>query len=298
MTEITGTRAGGSRWALRAALFLALALVAAGGAAFLLTRWVNARTAAVRVPTAKVVAAAAELPVGTRLAREHLAVVDWPASSRPGSVVADPAGVEGQIVAARIFKGEPILPEKLVSGKNGSGLAALLPEGARAMSVRVDDVVGVAGFIHPGDFVDVVVTMHADDSGGPSTAKIILQGIKVLAVGKQVDAQARDRDEGPATVATLQVNGSQAERLALAAAEGKLLLALRGAADSGIVETRGVGPRALLGGPEPRAEPAPPPRVIVMRPREAPKPEKEMVEILRGDLYERRGFEKRKEGSP
>jgi pilus assembly protein CpaB len=292
-------------------MYLGLALVAAGAAALLLTRWVNARTAMARIPTAKVVVASVDLPIGTRVAKEHLDAVDWPLASRPSAAIAEPGPAVGQIVAARIFKGEPVLPEKLVSGNAGSGLAALLPEGARAVSVRVDDVVGVAGFIHPGDTVDVIVTMRPSEGTGSNfTSKIILQNIKVLAVGKEVDGQARGGDKViPATVATLQVDSAEAEKLALAASKGQLLLALRSGADDETVATRGVVPSALLAGAEaapavtpPHAKPEPTHharskvRVAAKQPS-APNPEKQVVEIMRGDLFERRGFEKR-EGTP
>src|SRR6266496_4022941 len=300
-------RTGGSRSAIRAAVYLGLAGVAAGAAALLVTSWVNARTAMARVPTAKVVVAAIDLPVGTRVAKEHLEAVDWPLASRPSSALAEPSAAVGQIVAARIFKGEPVLPEKLVSGNAGSGLAALLPDGARAVSVRVDDVVGVAGFIHPGDFVDVIVTMRpTEGSGSNFTSKIILQNIKVLAVGKEVDGQPRGGDKViAATVATLQVDSAEAEKLALAAAKGQLLLALRSGADDETLATHGVAPPALLAGSDTEsqaAKPEPPhhgrarPHVTVKQ-AEAPRPEKQVVEIMRGDLFERRGFEK-KDGTP
>jgi pilus assembly protein CpaB len=315
MADGVGNGKGASRWVVRAALFLALALVAAGGAALLLTRWVNQRIALARVPTEKVVVATVDLPVGTRLTSDQLEAVDWPMATRPSSATADPAPLAGQIVATHIFKGEAVLPDKLVSGTVG-GLAALLPEGGRAISVRVDDVVGVAGFIHPGDLVDVIVTMRADDSiGVPFTSKIILQGIKVLAVGKEVDARARQGDKVlPATVATLQVDSAQAEMLALAATKGQLLLALRSSTDTGEVATTGVVPRTLLAAVEPPAPPksaepapapapapatarrrAPAPRPAVQPSQPEPRADKKVVEILRGDLFERRNFDKKEE---
>ncbi len=301
--------AGSPRFAIRAIVFLSLALLAAGAAALLLTRWVNARTAIARVPTGTVVVAAMDLPVGTRLSKEHLGTVEWPLASRPSSALASSGPAEGQIVAAHIFKGEPVLPERLVSGNKGSGLAALLPDGARAVSVRVDDVVGVAGFVHPGDFVDVIVTMRPSDAPGSNfTSKTILQNLKVLAVGKEVEGQTRSGDKViSVTVATLQVDNAQAEMLALAASKGQLLLALRSGADDEIVATRGIVPQRLLAGAEP-PEPAvvkleaPPPRrgrvrvAPVAKPPAVVQPEKQVVEIMRGDLFERRGFEKK--GTP
>jgi len=313
---------GSSRWAIRGVVLLALAVGAAGSAALLLTRWVDTQIAIARVPTESVVVAATDLPVGTRITLEQLQTVDWPAASRPASALADPASLQGQIVSVHIYKGEAVLPGKLVSAKAGGDLSALLPEGARAVSVRVDDVVGVAGFVHPGDSVDVIVTLRPEGgSSSPFTSKIILQDIRVLAVGKEVDARARGGDKAsPATVATLQVDSVQAERLALAASRGQLLLALRNAADTQLVQTRGIVPSALLASGEPApavvekvAEPPPAvrthviTRVVVKEPpkpepkpevKPAPKPEKEVVEILRGDLFERRNFEKSTEASP
>ena len=308
MATIENKIAGSPRLAVRAIVFLSLALLAAGAAALLLTKWVNTRTAIARVPTGTVIVAAIDLPVGTRLAKEHLASVEWPLASRPASALAEPGPAEGQIVAIRIFKGEPVLPEKLVSGNRGSGLAALLPDGARAISVRVDDVVGVAGFVHPGDFVDVIVTMRPNDNAGSSfTSQTILQNLKVLAVGKEVEGQTKPGEKViSVTVATLQVDNEQAEMLALAASKGQLLLALRSGADAEIVATRGIVPQRLLAGTEPPEPPVvkaevPPrrerPRArAAAKPPEPAQPEKQVVEIMRGDLFERRGFEKK--GTP
>ena len=100
-------------------------------------------------------------------------------------------------------------------------MSALLPPGMRAAAVRVDDVVGVAGFIHPGDTVDVIATMR-HESGNSTSAKVILQRIKVLAVGKELDQRSKSQDKVvQATVATLMVDAEESERLALAAAQGR-----------------------------------------------------------------------------
>jgi pilus assembly protein CpaB len=295
------------RSALRAVAFIGLAVLTAIGTALLLTRWVNARTATAHVPTARVVIAAADLPVGAELKPEDLAVIEWPLASRPPSAQEDPTALVKRVVATHLFKGEVVLPEKLAAPGSGSGLAALLVEGMRAVAVRVDDVVGVAGFVHPGDFVDVIVTMQ--ENGAP-TSKTILQNIKVLAVGKQTDPRQHEREKVSATVATLMVDSGDAERLALGASKGQLLLALRGAADSAVVQTAGVAPHALLGAPAaPRTEPpapAPEPpkeRARVARkaapppaPHAAPPPpasDPHVVEILRGDRFERRDFDKK-----
>ncbi len=200
-----------------------------------------------------------------------------------------------------ITRGEAVLPTKLAAAGARSGLATLLPGGMRAVAVRVDDVVGVAGFLHPGDRVDVIVTMQPRD-GAPFTSKIVLQNVKVLAVGQHLELRGKDAEKAnPVTVATLKVTGDESERLALSASKGQLLLTLRALGDEELVETRGVIPPVLYAGassPEPQhAAPAP----VASKPRTrgpkavaAPKPpekEKQVVEILRGDLYEKRNFD-------
>jgi pilus assembly protein CpaB len=304
---------------LRALLFLVGATAAALFTAALLTRYMDTRIAAVRVPTVKVVVASSQLDIATPLQADVLTTIDWPRASVPAGTFSDPKELLGKVVNSNIAKGEAILASKVASGDPGSSaLASVLTPGMRAVSVRVDDVVGVAGFIHPGDHVDVIVTMSGPDANTP-TSKIILQDIKVLAVGKEPDLHATQPRSGPATVATLMVDSEQTERLALAASKGQLLLALRGNVDSDVVVTQGVGPLALVGGP-PQHKPEPPPpepvhekekvrRVVAVRPpTQAPVPvtspspppqrESKMVEILRGDLFEKRDFQNQKESNP
>lgn len=287
VTALRKAADAGRRTGLRAALFLAVALAAAVASALLLTRYMEARTAAARIPTAKVVVAEVALPVGTELRAENLRIVDWPVDSRPEGTFEDPAPLVGKVVASRLVRFEPILAGKLAGG-SGGGLAALLPPGMRAAAVRVDDVVGVAGFIHPGDNVDVIVTIRQDGGVNVTSSRVILQNIRVLAVGKELDTRTKGDKVVPATVATLMVEPDDSERLALAATQGKILLTLRSAQDVALVATTGVSPSALLGAakapqvavraPARRAEPAP-----------AAKPG-EVVEILRGDLFEKRNF--------
>lgn len=286
------------RSGLRAALFLALALVAAVGSALLLTRYMDSRLAAARVPTEKVVVAEVDLPVGSELRAEHLRAVDWPLASRPEGSIKDPAELVGKVVASPVYRQEPVLAVRLAGGPGG-GLSAMLAPGTRAVAVRVDDVVGVAGFIHPGDSVDVIATLRSD-SGNLTSSKVILQAIKVLAVGKELDQRVKGADKVvQATVATLQVDASQSERLALAATQGKLLLTLRSQADVEVVATPGMTAAALMAlpAPAPVAPPmrptAAPARARVAEAPRAPARQPETVEILRGELFERRNFEPR-----
>jgi pilus assembly protein CpaB len=279
----------------RALLFLAAAALAAVGAAVLLTRYMDARVAAVRVPTEKVVIAAVDLPVATPLKPGHLAVVDWPIASLPEGRASDPAALVGKVVSVAVAKGEPLLASKIAgAGASGaSALATVQPTGVRAGSVRVDDVVGVAGFIHPGDRVDVIVTMVPNEGTPTPVSKVVLQNIKVLAVGKELESKHRDPQATvSATVATLMVSAAQSERLALAAVRGQLLLALRSAVDAEEVETPGVSPSSLYNLPS-RHEPLV--KTVARAVKRPPAPATEpvpAVEIMRGDLFEKRNFRK------
>jgi pilus assembly protein CpaB len=231
--------------------------------------------------------------------------VPWPAGTLPEGAFADPRELVGRVLLSKLVKNEAVLASKLLSRDSGSGLAALLPENTRAVAVRVDDVVGVAGFVHPDDHVDVIVTMRPE-RGGETISRVVLQNLRVLAVGQdlQLDAEKRNRAV-PVTVATLQVTIEESEMLALATTQGRLLLSLRPWADRAQVATVGVGPTQLLGsGRPPDSEHAPVspkgherslargaaplPVQTAMLP---PPPSNDTVEILRGDRFEQRKFE-------
>jgi pilus assembly protein CpaB len=295
----------GKRSGLRALVFLVFAGVAALGTALMLTRYLDARTAAVRVPTTNVVVAKLDIPLATALRLESLAVVEWPTASLPDRAVSDPAKLVGRVATTPILKGEAILEAKLASSEAGAGLAALLPAGMRAVAVRVDDVVGVAGFVHPGDHVDVIVTMKPSEGGqSPPVSKIFLQSIRVLAVGKDVQGARGETKAIAATVATLMVDSEQSEKLALAAAKGQLLLALRSRVDVADVVTAGVIPPDLLSGADGAravvSNVSTGTTTTVRRPAvrrvAAPQPqsvaERQTVEVIRGDLFEKRDFNK------
>lgn len=291
----------------RAVALLALAGTAAVLAAMLLTRYMDMRTAGARAATAKVVAAAVDIPATTPIKREWLTVVEWPVSSRPEGVAQDPTTLVDRVPLVTISKGEPVLASKLAEPGVRGGLATLLSEGTRAVAVRVDDVVGVAGFIHPGDRVDVVVTMQPK-SDLPWTSKVILQNVKVLAVGKDVQVKGKDAEKAvSATVATVMVTPEESEILALAATKGKLLLTLRGFGDDEVAETPGSSPLALLANvkrdaPAPSAAPVKPTVARVRKPvpqrrvvasaEPAGTLRRQVVEILRGDKFEQRDFGK------
>jgi pilus assembly protein CpaB len=202
----------------------------------------------IAAPVAKIVVAAVDLPMATRLKADQLKIVDWPLTALPAGAIRDPKEVVDRVLTSHVVSGEPIRPAQLAAKDAGTGLAALIPAHMRAMAVRVDDVVGVAGFIHPDDRVDVIVILRpSKPADAEATSKAILQNVKVLAVGKEIEIadQAR-RQASPATVATLLVNPQQAEKLALAANEGRLVLTLRSWTDVASVATLGSNPSNLL----------------------------------------------------
>jgi pilus assembly protein CpaB len=314
----TGSRRAGSR----AVLFWGVAAIAGLGAALMIARYLDHKTVTVAAPIDKIVVAAIDLPMATRLTQEHLKLVEWPVSALPPGAVKDAKDIVDRVLISHVIAGEPIRAAQLAPKDAGNGLAALIPLHMRAMAVRVDDVVGVAGFIHPDDRVDVIVTMRlTKPADAESTSKVILQNVKVLAVGKEIEIadQAR-RQANPATVATLLVSPDQAEKLALAANEGRLVLTLRSWTDGAAVDTAGMNPSALMADTEAAAvpviaaagavketapDPAPPARTKKRSRRlarlaaaaagdhaQAPA-KKETVEILRGDRFEERKFDKK-----
>lgn len=306
---------GSRRSGVRAAMFWVVAIVAGLGAALLITRYLERRTVTVSTPTAQIVVAAVDLPLATKLRIEHLKLTDWPIGGLPPGALRDPKDAVDRIITSRVLEGEPISSGKLAAKDAGNGLAALIPANMRAIAVRVDDVVGVAGFIHPDDRVDVIVTIRPiRPADSEPTSKVILQNVKVLAVGKEMDVSDRNRNQAnPVTVATLLVNPEESEKLALAASEGKLLLTLRSWTDTQAVATEGVYPSGLLA--DANTKPREVVQVVVPQPdrerererrpshrgRErdekpasvtaAAQGRKDVVEILRGDRFEERKFE-------
>jgi len=300
--EPTARRSG-----TRAAIFWIFALVAGLGSALLIARYLDKRGGGGNtVAVSGVVVAAMDLPLAAKLKIEDLKVIEWPAEHIPPGAMSDPKELVGRVLISRVLGMQPLLPGMLAAKNAGSGLAALIPPNMRAIAVKVDDVVGVAGFIHADDRVDVIVTLRPSYAGSESTTKVFLQNIKVLAVGQEVDNGDKTRLHAtPATVATLLVSPQDAERLVLAQNEGRIMLTLRSWTDSLPVDTNGASASGLVGGPpvaQKEASPGgapthqagrrgkggrpPPPPTLTA---EAPAP-KDTVEILRGDRFEQRNF--------
>ena len=237
----------------RALIMLLLAAILGMGAVYLARGWITRQTQPVvvkeeKVPLTTLVVANTTLYFGDRIGREHVRQVDWPANSvPPGSFrTLDSffASKEPRVVLRRIDIGEPILAAKVTGEGNRATLSALISGDMRAMTVRVNDVIGVAGFVLPGDHVDVLLTREVQESK-PIT-DILLQNIKVLGV----DQVADDQQDKPKVVkaVTLEVTPEQSQKLALAVDVGKLALALRGETDTAPVSERTIRISDLGGG--------------------------------------------------
>ena len=241
----------------RALWVLLAALLAGVAAVWLATRWMQAQTGEIT----RVVVARSDIPLGTRLEPQMLQLAEWPRSSVPSGSRDTVQSLDGRVVTTALQRGEPVIEARLAPQGARAGLSAVVPEGKRAMTVRVNDVVGVAGFALPGTYVDVLVNTVEDvgtgrDARERSVSKIVLERILVLAA-----AQEADRDSTrPRVVSdvTLELTPSQAETLDLASSVGTLSLVLRNHADLDATTTRGATKAGLLAAVS-DAKPMPPP---------------------------------------
>jgi pilus assembly protein CpaB len=210
----------------------------------------------VEAPSTPVVVAARRLPVGTMLTRADVRTAAWPASHPIEGGYATVDDVLERGLLADMVENEPVTPEKLAPAEAGAGLPPIIPAGMRAMSVAVNEVVGVAGFVTPGNHVDVVATMSRDEN---SVSRVVVSNIKVLASGTRFDQErSRSGEAMQTTVVTLLVTPEDGERIALASVEGRLHLTLRNPLDRDRTQTSGVRVAALFSG----IDPPPPPKVV------------------------------------
>jgi pilus assembly protein CpaB len=258
----------------RHVVVLAIAVVTAAIASFGVYRAMGQLPARQGELMQSVVVAARPLVIGTQLTEKDLKLVSWPASSLvPGAVTDLKDAIDRGLVVA-VMENEPLTTNKLASPESGAGLPPAIPPGMRAMSVRVNDVIGVAGFIVPGSRVDVMVTIRRNQDSMTRTAA---GNVQVLTAGTRQDQEnpqaetSKSGDRGE-TVVTLMVTPKDAERIALAQSEGQIMLVLRNPLDTETVATSGVKTASLLGAEEAPAAPAPaaPKRVAPPRKPVAP----------------------------
>lgn len=273
----------------KAVVMLVLSVIIGLGATIVAAGWISQRA---NVASTKVVVAAADIQLGSRLNPQMLKTVDWPAGSIPAGAITKADALENRVVKTSILSGEPLLEAKLAPVGTKGGLSAVIPEGKRAMTVRVNDVVGVAGFALPGNYVDIVVNTQIESGGSGrgdrQISKIVLESILVLAV-----AQEANRDETKPRVVnavTLELTPEQAEKLDLARSVGTLSLVLRNQVDKDGVETRGIMKPQLLAGdklqPEPEKNTPKPVRKLIVKKAPAPlvnvAATKDTVEVIKG----------------
>lgn len=299
-------------------LVLATAVVVALGATYGVYTVLERERARTQVPTRPVVVAAEDVPEGARLEPRSVAVKQWPAVAAPVGAFPAADSVVGRVTRVAVFRGEPIVPGRLAPSGTYPGLEVKITPGRRAMAVKINDVVGLAGLIQPNSRVDVLVTLKDDEKQADKRAKVFMSNMRVLSVGTQVE---RGADGKPinATTAALEVTPAEAERLAVAMNEGTIQLVLRGYGDPDSISTRGATSSDVLAQlrvappATPPAAPAarrasPPPRrverVVVAPPRPAPpaaepaparpaRPDSAVVQVYRGDKMSQQKFERR-----
>lgn len=196
-----------------------------------------------------VVIAKSEIPAGEKIVAEQLTTVRLPRSAMPEGAYDSHEKVIGRVATERIAPRELVTRFRLAPEGAAAGLSALIPEGYRAMTVKVDDEVEIAGFLAAGRLVDVLAVINPPHDGSSQNpiSKIILQNIKVLAGGQKPDQPRSGREPGAKSV-TLLVTPEQAEKLVLSSVDGKLKLALRNSVDQGDERTPGANKSTLLGG--------------------------------------------------
>jgi pilus assembly protein CpaB len=235
--------------------------------------YVNMKIAGSVKPTGSVVVASNEMVPGTAISTAQAKVVAWPRELIPAKAITSVQAIEGRVVTLPIAKGEPVLLTKLAPEGASSGLGSLLDDTKRAFTVRVDDVSGVAGFIKPGDHVDVLAELPTKDSK-EYFSKAILQNIVVLTAGHTTEdtSDKKDKKPIPVTTVTLALNLEEAEILNLASSQGKIRLALRNRLNLASLTTRGVATSDLLSRPS-KATPEKLPKVAKKLPS---------IEVIKG----------------
>lgn len=273
----------------RTVLVLAIAVLMAGIASFGVYRVIAGMPARQAVTTVDAVVAAHPLRLGTRITKDHVKLVSWPADSQVPGAYSKIEDVLERGVISPVSENEPLTDSKLAPIEAGAGLPPSIPDGMRALSVKVNEVVGVAGFVVPGTRVDVMATIASRKQDEQSTTRVVVSNVQVLTAGTRYDQEkAKDGEAIPSTVVTLLVTPEDAERVTLAATEGHLMLMLRNPLDVAPTETTGVRTAGLFG-TQPSA-PAPSKPVLGRRARPVapiaapptPAPKAYTVEAIRG----------------
>lgn len=271
---------------IKALVVLVVAIIAGVVAVFMADRYMKQQGES--VGGARVVVASQDLVLGTRLTPEAMQAVDWPRNSVPEGASDKTDQLVTRVVKTNILRGEPILETKLAPAGTTGGLASLIEEGKRAMTVSVNEIVGVAGFALPGNYVDILVNTQDEKSKDPSKqiSKIVLERVLVLAVAQE--ASTDQTKPKIVSSVTFQVTPEEAEKIDLARSVGTLTLVLRNQVDKTPADTTGALKQELLHGTTMQEEP-PKPEVVTKRVvrrvyvKPVAKPTgTEQVEVIRG----------------
>jgi len=238
-------------------------------------------SAATATKQTQVVVAAGPVKVGQRLAANDLALLDWPQGKQPPGSLARVEDAVGRASIVPFVQGELVLDQELAPKEGGAGLPVAIPTGMRAVSVGVDTVVAVAGFVTPGTIVDVLVTGMG--TTGPVT-RTLLEHVRVMAVGQEMQTENGKPQLAP--VVTLLVNPQDAEMLTLAAADGKIHLALRNNLDTADVKPSPLLGSAIFLGAAPAVAEGTRKATVKPAPAAAPWP----VQVIRGEKVETQTF--------
>jgi pilus assembly protein CpaB len=252
-------------------------------ASFLVYRVVSQVARAKDDQAESIVVAAANIGLAEGITRQHVKLVPWPKAAVPPGAIRSLEEAEGRVVRASIVAGEPLIEAKLAPQLAGKGgiMPMLVPEGQRGVTIKLDEAMRESGFVLPSSRVDVLVSMPKAPGANEKIAKVILQDVTVLAAGQTVEM--KDNKPVTNTTVTMALTPQQVERLAVAQAEGKLMLVQRNLRDTDFVRTPGATPSSLLSdiAPAPQKADAKP---VVARSAPLPLPaiEKYPVAVIRG----------------
>ena len=266
----------------RTLIALSIAILVGVAASYFVYQQMQQVVVAKPIEMKRVVVAGLALPLGTRLQAAHLSTIPWPESEPIPGMFTSTEDVVNRALITDVVQNEPILEAKLAPEEGGAGLTVTIPEGMRALTVAVNEVVAVAGFVIPGTMVDVLVTGAASGGGEQSLTRTILENVRVLAAGQTIE---RDKDGEPqkVPVITMLLTPEQANILTLASTEGRIQLSLRNTIDTKQASPPLVLSSSLFSVPPP-PRPVPGPRPVARRAPEAPpQPQPFVVEVLRGN---------------
>ena len=237
-------------------IVLAVALAVVIATVFSVVVWNYQKKASeAKAKTIKVVAATKPLPAGSPVTEDSIALIDWPANLAMAGHFEDMNLVKNRVVIYPIAEHQPILERDVAQAGSGIGLTVKIPEGMRAVSVRSNDVVGVAGFLYPGSHVDVLVTSKLENSPTPLT-QTILPNVEVLVAGQRIEPDPQGKPE-TVNVVTLLLKPEDGEKLVLAASQGQIQFVLRNGADQNTPDTKPVDMTDLMAGVKKPVAPKP-----------------------------------------